>query len=180
MFLWRGNPVEDRKVDFNRKFSELNKKGVTYLVAGGVAVNLHGYVRATADLDIMLLMSDDNIGKYIELIKEMGFKPRIPVVLEDFAHKLKRQEWINEKNMKVFSVYNPANMMEGIDVMIIEYIKFDEAFARRKVIHAGGVEIPLVSIPDLIALKKKADRGRDMIDVSALKEILRAQKKKGK
>lgn len=167
-------------MDFNRIFSELNKKGVKYLVAGGVAVNLHGYVRATADLDIMLLMSDKNISRYIELIKEMGFTSRIPVALEEFANKQKRREWIEEKSMKVFSVFNPANMMEGIDVMIMEYIKFDEAYDRRKIIRTGGVEVPLISIPDLIALKKKAGRGRDLIDVSALKEILREQKKKGK
>ena len=167
-------------MDYNRIFSELNKKDVKYLVAGGVAVNLHGYVRATADLDIMLLMSDKNIGKYIELIKEMGFKPRIPVALEEFASKQKRQEWIDEKNMKVFSVYNPANMMEGIDVIIMEYVKFDETYDRRQVIHTGGIEVPLISIPDLIVLKEKAGRGRDLIDVSALKEILCAQRKKRK
>lgn len=167
-------------MDFNKIFLQLNKKGVKYLVAGGVAVNLHGYVRTTADLDIMLLMSDKNIGKYIELINEMGFKPRIPVVLEEFANKQKRREWIEEKNMKVFSVFNPANMMEGIDVMIIEYIKFDKAYDRRKIIRTGGQEVPLISIPDLIALKKKAGRGRDLIDVSALKVILREQNKKEK
>ena len=167
-------------MDFNRTFSELNKQGVKYLVAGGVAVNLHGYVRATADLDIMLLMSDKNISKYIEFIRGMGFKPRIPVALEEFAKKQKRREWLEKKNMKVFSVFNPANMIEGIDVMIVEYVKFDKAYDRRKVIHAGRVEVPLISIPDLITLKEKAGRGRDLIDVSALKEILREQKKKGK
>lgn len=167
-------------MDFNRVFSRLNKKGVKYLVVGGVAVNLHGYVRATADLDIMLLMSDRNIDKYIKLIKEMGLKPRMPVVLEEFADKKKRKKWIDEKNMKVFSVFNPANMMEGIDVMIVEYIKFDKAYSKRKIIHMSGVKVPLISIPDLIALKKKAGRGRDLIDISALKEILREKKKKRK
>ena len=167
-------------MDFNRIFSELNKKGIKYLVAGGVAVNLHGYVRATADLDLMLLMSDENLAKYIELIKELGFKPRVPVRLDEFADSQKRKEWVLEKGMKVFSVFNPANMMEGVDVMIEDYIKFDEAYSRRKVVNTGidalgRVEVPLVSIEDLINLKEQAGRGRDLIDISALKEIVREQ-----
>lgn len=96
--------------------------------------------------------------------------------MEEFADRQKRRGWIAEKGMKVFSVYNPANMMEGIDVMIEDYIKFDEAYTRRKVINAGGVEVPLISITDLIKLKEQVGRGRDNIDISALKEIIREQK----
>jgi predicted nucleotidyltransferase len=163
-------------VDFNRIFSELNKNGVKYLVAGGVAVNLHGYVRATADLDIMLLMTHDNIEKYIGLIKAMGFKPRVPVPLDDFADDNKRREWISEKGMLVFSVYNPSNLMEGLDVMIEEHIRFDEAYERRKVVTSQGVVIPVISIQDLIKLKETAGRERDLIDIDALKEIISDKK----
>jgi len=165
-------------MDFNRVFAALNKKGIKYLVAGGVAVNLHGYVRATADLDILLLMDDDNIHAFIELMKELGYKPRIPVKMEEFASAAKRQEWIDEKNMKVFSVCNPSNMLEGIDVMVGEYIRFDEAYRKRKVVHSLGVEVPVISIDDLIKLKELAGRGRDKIDISALKEIRNEKDKK--
>lgn len=163
-------------MDFDRIFTELNKMGVKYLVAGGVAVNLHGFVRATADLDIMLLMTRENVEKYIGLIKTMGFKPRVPVALDDFADDKKRHEWIKEKNMLVFSVYNPSNMMEGLDVMIEEDLKFDEAYGRRKVVTSHGVEIPVISIQDLIKLKEDAGRARDLMDISALKEIIHGQK----
>jgi predicted nucleotidyltransferase len=73
--------------------------------------------------------------------------------------------------MKVFSVYNPSNVMESIGVMIEDYVKFDEAYDRRRVINTMGVEVPLVSIDDLIKLKEHAGRGRDKIDLDALKEI---------
>jgi len=163
------------EMEFTKIFKELNKRKIKYLVAGGVAVNLHGFVRATADLDIMLLMNDENICRYTALIKELGYKPRVPVKVEEFADKLKRQEWIDEKGMKVFSVYNPKNMMEGMDVMIEEYINFEEAYGRRKIVKTTGVEVPLISIQDLVKLKELAGRGRDLIDIAALKEILREQ-----
>lgn len=45
---------------FEKVFRELNKTNVKYLVIGGVAVNLHGYVRFTGDLDLLLLLSKEN------------------------------------------------------------------------------------------------------------------------
>ena len=123
-------------------------------------------------------MDDENIGKYIGLIKELAYKPRVPVKVEEFADARKRQEWIDEKGMNVFSVYNPKNMMEGMDVMIKDYIKFDEAYRRRKIVNTSGVDVPLISIQDLIKLKELAGRNRDLMDIDALKEIIREQKNK--
>ncbi len=43
-----------------RFFRELAKRKIKYLVVGGVAVNLHGFVRATVDLDIVISFRDAN------------------------------------------------------------------------------------------------------------------------
>ena len=64
---------------------KLHDEKFEYLIVGGLAVNLHGYTRATADLDIILLLCDENIKKFIDVIKPLGYKPRIPVELEDFT-----------------------------------------------------------------------------------------------
>ena len=37
--------------------AELNAAGVRYLVAGGLAVNAHGYVRLTQDVDLVVQLS---------------------------------------------------------------------------------------------------------------------------
>lgn len=47
-------------------FSELNKSKVKYLVTGGVALNLHGIPRMTADLDLMV---DSKRGNLMKLVK---------------------------------------------------------------------------------------------------------------
>ncbi len=44
-------------------FKALDEAGVIYLVAGGLAVNVHGYVRYTKDLDFVLQLSTGNIKK---------------------------------------------------------------------------------------------------------------------
>ena len=48
---------------FKEIFKALNKGGVKYIVVGGVAVNLHGYLRATGDLDILVLLETSNLEK---------------------------------------------------------------------------------------------------------------------
>lgn len=145
--------------------------GLKYAVIGGVAVNLHGYNRVTGDLDIVLLLTDEEISKFIKIVKQLGLVPRLPVKLEDFANKAKRMEWITEKNMKVFSVYHPEFPLEHIDVLIDGEDKIGALIKNSIPIKAGLVLVNLVHLDDLIQLKKEAARDRDLIDVKALEKI---------
>ncbi|MBW1973727.1 MAG: hypothetical protein JRI44_12950, partial [Deltaproteobacteria bacterium] len=52
----RGNRLFSEEI-----FEKLNKEGVKYVIVGGVALVLHGVVRLTADLDLMLEMSEENL-----------------------------------------------------------------------------------------------------------------------
>ena len=44
-----------------RVLAALNAAEVRYLVVGGVAVVLHGYLRTTADLDLVVELETDNV-----------------------------------------------------------------------------------------------------------------------
>ena len=149
-----------------------------YLIVGGLAVNLHGYTRATADLDIVILLSEENIRKFVSVIKSLNYKPRVPVELEDFISKENRKKWIEEKNMKVFSVYNPEDEAEHIDILIQYNLNFEEAYKKKVVYNVGGINIPVISIPDLIRLKEEANRRIDELDIAALKKIMELQNEK--
>ncbi len=156
---------------YTKIFDELNKNGVRYLVIGGIAVNLYGYDRATGDIDIMISFSEENIEKFKSFTETLGFKPRSPVSIKDLADGDKRKEWIEEKNAKVFTIYNPKNMLESIDVMIMEYIDFEFAYKNMEYAKANRLKIPLISIDDLIRLKEISGRERDKIDIKALRTI---------
>ena len=156
---------------YEKIFRELENRGIRYLVIGGIAVNLHGFSRATGDLDIMLSFDRENIVKCINAFKALEFRPRIPVKIEELGDPVKLEMWKREKNMKVFSVYNPLNVMEQLDIMIENYIDFELAFKNREMVIAKNIEIPIISIDDLITLKEKAGRERDKIDIKALKKI---------
>ncbi len=164
---------------FENIFKQLEKRKIHYLVIGGVAVNLHGYSRATGDLDIMLSFDAENLRGFIQMVKFLGWRPRAPVKIDDFADAGKRNYWIKEKNMKVFTIYNPKNA-EQLDIMITQDISFENAYKRREEVTAGKLKIPVMGLDDLIQLKKIAGRGRDTLDIGALKEIKRLKNEKKK
>lgn len=161
---------------FEQILAELNNAKIRYVLIGGVAVNLHGFPRATGDLDILISLNSRNIKKFINLVKKLKWKPRVPVELDAFADVKIRKTWIAEKGMKVFSVFNPDKPIEHIDVMMENYIDFQKAYRRKKVISIGRMKVPVASIDDLIQLKRIAGRERDKIDIRALTEIRKLQK----
>lgn len=153
---------------YERVLQELAHQKIQYLVVGGFAVNLHGYDRVTGDLDIILLMTDSNVKKFITVAEQFKLKPRIPVVLSDFAVPKLRKNWIKEKNMKAFALYNPRNDAEHVDIIIDHPVDFKKAYKERALIKSGDINISLISITDLIKMKKAAGRERDKLDIKAL------------
>ncbi len=156
---------------YQKIIERMNDEGVEYLVAGGIAVNLYGFIRATMDLDVLMLLDDVNTGKFIKIVKELGYHPGVPVAIDDLSDPVKRLEWISKKNMKVFSVYNPENSMEHVDILLEDNIGFRQAYSRREIIKTGNLTISLVNIDDLIRLKEIAGRERDKNDIRALRKI---------
>jgi len=53
-------------------FRALDREKVRYLVVGGVAVNLHGIGRLTVDVDVMLALDSENLGRFVAVIRPGG------------------------------------------------------------------------------------------------------------
>ena len=64
---------------------------VKYVVAGGVAVVLHGVMRLTGDLDLIVYLEPGNLDRFVQAVKALGYQPLIPVPLEDFGDSKKRK-----------------------------------------------------------------------------------------
>jgi predicted nucleotidyltransferase len=158
---------------FENIFRSFDEIGLKYVVIGGVAVNLHGYNRLTGDLDIIISLDDENISKFVSVTKSLGLVPRLPVQIEDFSNADIRNSWVSKKNMKVFSVYNPSNPLEHIDVKIDNLNDIETYLSNSEIVEAGDIKIYLVSLDDLIKLKQEAGRERDFVDIRALERIRR-------
>lgn len=149
----------------------LEDHGVRYLIVGGVAVNLHGFPRATGDLDILLALDDENVRGCVAAIRSLGWRPRAPVSIDELADPVKRAQWREEKGMIAFSIYNPRQDFEQVDILLDCPMDFESLYGRCRRMRAENLTIAVAGLDDLIKLKEDSGRKRDLLDIQALKEI---------
>jgi len=125
----------------------------------------------------MIDFDDNNIKTFIKTLKNLGYKPKVPVSLDDFALPENREKWKKENGMLVFSLYHPKHHQDIIDIFTYEPISFNECYTRRKLIYAEELPISVISIEDLISLKKISAREQDLEDIKALNEIRKGYEK---
>jgi hypothetical protein len=152
-------------------FAALNGANVDYVVVGGVAVILHGYLRATADLDLAVGLSPDNARRAMQALAAIGLRPRLPLAIEDFADAEKRREWLHDRNMLVFPLWDPGNPLRSVDVFISEPIAFAALLRDAVAKDLDGLIVPVASIDHLIEMKQAAGRARDLDDIEKLRQI---------
>lgn len=152
-------------------FRALNKSGVDYVVVGGVALVLHGVIRLTADLDLIVHLEEKNLTRFVEIMEELGFKTKAPVQAMSFVDPEMRRKFAEEKNMIVFSFYHLKEAVSLVDVFVNEPVDYRALKTRAVKIQSGDTAIPIASIDDLIALKRISGRPQDMADIAALQEV---------
>lgn len=152
----------------------LNDAAVEYLVVGGLAVVAHGYVRFTADIDLLIGLDSANVKNAVRVLKAMGYKPRAPVAIEELADPAKRQLWVREKAMTVFSLFSDSHPGTEIDIFVEDPLGIRQALESATHIEiAGGVAAPICSLSDLLKLKTIAGRPQDLLDIQKLRELHR-------
>lgn len=145
----------------------MEEAGVPFAIAGGYAVALHGAVRGTIDVDIVLRQTRRHFLAAESALKGLGLLPRLPVSgaeVFDF-----REEYIKNRNLIAWSFSNPIDPSQIVDIIITH----DLANLKIKRIRSGGRTLPVLAVPDLIAMKKASGRPQDLEDIRALKELLK-------
>ncbi|MFX1517593.1 MAG: nucleotidyl transferase AbiEii/AbiGii toxin family protein [Promethearchaeota archaeon] len=150
---------------------ELFNRQIQYLIVGGLAVNLHGIPRVTQDIDIIILMTNSNIKKINSVLKELNYIPRLPINPEDLMNRGIVEIWIKDRNLKALSFYHKTDDYKGVDIVLVHPLDFEEAFKKRITKKIDNIEIYIVSIEDLIAMKVASGRGQDLSDVAMLEKV---------
>ena len=158
-----------------RLFECLNRHGIRYLVVGGLAVNLHGIVRMTLDVDIAVDADVDQSDAWEAVCAEMSLRPRQPVTWRQMYSREERRRFRNEKGLIAFCILSPKPDDPIVDVMFDPEWKFSEAYARRREVTARTVRIPIASTQDLIAMKTVANRTKDQQDIAYLRQLTNLQ-----
>lgn len=150
----------------------LNEAGVRYLIVGGLAVNAHGHVRYTNDLDLVIGLEPSNIRLGLDTLAKLGYQPRIPVTSEQFANANLRDQWRTEKGMVVLNLWNDHCRQTPVDVFVSEPFDFATEHRAAKLFPlAEGLNAPVIALPTLVQMKKAAGRPRDLDDIAELTKI---------
>jgi len=120
-------------------FKALNKARVKYVVAGGVAVVLYGFLRYTKDVDLIVHLEEKNLIRLFDALLKIGYHPKVPVTRDQFIDAKSRKKWQKEKGMIVFSFYHTNDPFKAIDMFIEEPIKFSSLYEKRTKVKAEGM-----------------------------------------
>jgi len=157
--------------DLERVLEALGRAEVRFLVVGGVAVVLHGHLRVTADLDLVVQLDEENVLRALRALEALGYRSRAPVPMRAFADPATRETWAREKGLTVFSLWSDRFPQLEVDLFASEPFEFGEAYARAARVPLGGLDVAVASLDDLIALKEAAGRPQDRADVEALRAL---------
>ena len=156
-------------IDFHEKLLNVFERfKVSYMVVGGHAVNIYGYVRATADLDIWIDKSDDNLELIRQSLISLGYNEN------DCLNAIGEA-----KNDKNFALFDDNNNKIDIIQLYSTRLSFSDAFQRKNEIISNGTTIFVIGFNDLIDTKIVSGRLRDLNDVQELKTLNDLRKNRG-
>ena len=107
--------------------------------------------------------------KIVDAFRRRGNRVHLPI--EDFADPAKRAEWIEQRNMLVFQLWDPGNPLRSLDVFVKEPIELEALMRDAQIKDVDGLAVPVASIEHLIQLKQAAGRPRDLDDIAKLRLI---------
>ena len=140
----------------------LKKEKINYMIVGGYAVNFHGYSRNTVYIDLIIKFNLTNLKKIEKFLKEASMVSRLPV---DAVSIFKfREEYIKNRNLVAWNFYNENDPTEQIDILI----NHDVSDFKAEKFKVGQFEFKVISKEDLIKMKKKSGREKDLIDIKEL------------
>lgn len=145
--------------NFGRILSDLNSAAVDYVIIGGLAVISHGVVRATRDVDAIVAEDDDNLARIAELVDRWGAtRPDGSELPEG---------WVRAgRTLNLSTPHGEVDMLSEGSVGQT----YEELARRSAVRHIDGVPAQVVSLADLVAIKRAAGRPVDELDLSRLRE----------
>jgi hypothetical protein len=150
--------------------NEFQRQKVKYVIVGGIAVNLLGSLRSTADMDILVEMSNGNLRKVVTILKRRGYRVKQPVDPMGIADEKTRHDWVHNKNMKAFNYYKEDELKE-IDIIIKSPVSFEEAKKTALRIKIDDAILRVISIDNLIKMKRGTGRTVDKLDIEELRKI---------
>ncbi len=141
----------------------LNEHKVRFVVIGATAFPVHGYARATLDIDIFIEPVERNAEKALQALTKFGYDMSEVNVSDMLTNKILIRQYILETDVHPF----------------VAGVTFDQVWRNRVEGRIGDTTVFFAGLDDLIQMKQAAGRPKDVEDIRIL-EKLKEKSKKGK
>jgi predicted nucleotidyltransferase len=143
---------------YEKLLENLARAEVSFILVGGVAVALNGFVRTTEDVDILIERSPENVARLLDALSGFGEGHARDLRTADFDEAEGAIRIIEDFPLDVFTV-----MRGKLYADLIHSVRQTRI---------NDVEVNYLNAEALISLKKNSKREKDRIDVSALRGIM--------
>jgi len=145
---------------FEKLLACLAEGGVDLVLVGGLAVTLHGYVRLTEDVDILIEPSMENVERLLACLGNYG---------EGFARELSPEDFTDEEG--AIRIVEEAENSQ-LDVFTrMAGLRYEDLIEDAETFRLRHHEIRYASSARLIELKGRSVREKDRLDVAALERL---------
>jgi predicted nucleotidyltransferase len=150
----------------------LVEAGVDFVVIGGIAVHLHGYARLTKDLDIVYATNAANLECLGSVLVELG--ARLRGIKEDVPFVP------DARTLKRTAILTLDTPLGSIDLLVNPEgaARYEDMRERTDVVDLDGISFRVVSMDDLLSMKRAAGRPQDVADIDALLTVRRVQRRR--
>lgn len=142
---------------YEKLLAKLARADVKFIIVGGVAVALNGFVRTTEDVDILIEASADNIAQLLAELRGFGEGHARELSPADFNDSEGSIRIIEDFPLDVFTIMRGKH--------------YADLVGASKTTRIDDVEVRYLNAEALIALKSDSQRDQDRIDVSALQSL---------
>ena len=139
-------------MDTESLLKSLREHKVKFVIIGATAFPVHGYSRATLDIDIFIQPERSNAEKTLMALKNFGYDVRDVTVDELLTKKILIRQYLVETDIHPYA----------------KGVSFDEVWKNKVKAKFGDTFAWFASLDDLITMKKAAGRPKDIEDLKYL------------
>jgi hypothetical protein len=156
---------------YSEILTALAKANVDFIVGGGVACVLHGVERVTMDVDVAVLMAPANLGRFLDVMRQLGLKPRVPIPPESLLDPETIRIMIEEKHALVFSFLDPDRPLRHVDLFLRSDLSYESLLPDSEWVDLGGARIRIIGRRRLLEIKLgiQPPRAKDAFDIEFLR-----------
>lgn len=147
-------------MDIENLLKLLNEHNVRYVIIGASAFPVHGYSRATLDIDIFIEPIKENADRALTALKAFGYDVTDISIDDLLTKKVLIRQYLLETDIHPF----------------VAGVKFDEVWNNKVESYIGSATAFFASLDDLIKMKEAANREKDKDDLKILLKLKEKQK----